>query len=242
MADEQTEETPSTDLERLLSETIEKINQDAISWDDLKALIAQDPAALPVPAPSLPAVITPAQRKALERLPEVFGKVSPAEVRAVEPQEITDLLDERQTLATIKGLVEARMTDGIRTIILNHNDKVFERDATEEQIKETPKDKEGHYIVGGKHPGTPGENDKQFSVETGKGTVVLDPNALQALAADEDEPWFTHKDYIAMTTQTRVFDEAKVMLLLKKKPNLVRAVQKATKRGHGRVSVYERKA
>ena len=241
MADEQTEgETPSTDLERLLGEAIEKINQ-GISWEDLREMVTQPAQAFTPAKVSPPATITKAERAALERLPDVFGQVVPTEVRALTPKEVDQLLDERRVLKTIEDMAKKRTSDGIRTTVLNHNDTVFTEGKDEAELKEADRTKDGHYVAGGKYPGE-GEDEQQFSVEVTKGKPALNPNTLKALAEDKDVEWFTHADYLAMTTQTRVFDEAKVMLLLKKKPELVRAVREATVRSNPTLTVIPRKA
>lgn len=240
MADEPVE-VPSTDVDEIIGQAIARINQDSISWEALKEMVTQPAKALEPAKISPPAQITKSEREALERLPDVFGVVVPTEVRALEPKEIDQLLSERQVLKTIKEMAAKRIDDGIRTTVLNHNDTLFAEGKSDEELAEADRTKDGHYVAPGKHPGE-GENGKQFSVEPTKGKAQMDPNALKALSEDPEVEWFTHEDYLAMTTQTRVFDEAKVMLLLKRKPELVRAVREATIRSNPTVAVWERKA
>jgi hypothetical protein len=239
MADEQ-QAAPSTDLERLLGQAIEKVKQDAISFDDLKELITQPASAfLPTPV-SPPAQITKKEREALERLSEVFGQVVPTEVRALEPKEIDQLLAERETLKTIEEMAKKRISDGIRTTVLNHNDTVFAEGKDEKDLAEADRTKDGHYVAPGKYPGE-GDREDAFAVTVTKGRPQIDPVALKALAEDENEPWFTHEDYLRWTTQTRVFDEAKVFLDLKKHPELVRALHHVTVRSNPTLTVQPRK-
>lgn len=221
--------------EALVRQVVAKIEDGAVSLSDLLKIVAAKPDPLPVPEHlPLPAQITPDQRKALERLPEVFGRVVPVERCSLQPVEVKALHVERETLDEIEKMA-AKRKEGIRTAVCNHLDVLFERTQAEE-AQAAPRDKDGHYVVAGKTP-IP-DSDKCFSREVRGGAVALSPALLQALVeAGELE----HDDYLAMTTQERVLDENKVMLRLKKKPNLVSVLAKATTVGHSTASLYVRK-
>lgn len=243
---EATEEDPSVALARTVSTVVAKINSGEI---DYKALLdALAPAAPEVPAPSkvpLPARITDDQRLALARLVGVFGQVTPAERRELQPVEVNALLDERRVLNTIEKMAAGRKDD-IRTVVLNHRDLVVEEAYDEEARAKVRRDKDGHYIVDGAVDGT-GTDPEHFKAESRQGTVSLDPSILEKLEGDPEleklmgRP-FTHDDYLALTRPVRVTDEAKTMLALRKDPALVFALRAATKRGTPSIAVTPRKA
>lgn len=180
--------------------------------------------------------LTEEQRRALERVDEVFGSVVPDTVRALEQAEVGRLLDERITLDIVKKMAASRIDD-IRDTILNHSDVV-----AEEAGEEAPVASNGHFARQARV--SSGQGDKEFSVEVRSGSVSMNPDTLKAMA-DDPEVDFTHEDYLACTTQTRVFDEHKAMLHLKAKaaerPGLVEALQNSTTEGAPSVAVYVRK-
>jgi len=99
---------------------------------------------------------------------------------------------------------------------------------------------QGYYILGGRRLGT-SDAPKQWSREVRQNAPSLNTVSLQALADNPDVD-FDHDDFLAMTTQTRVVDENKVMLALKKNPQLVVALQDAVVPGSKSASLYLRKA
>ncbi len=227
---------------------IRKVNEGAISFADLLKLVAPPPP--PEVAPAQPAPvpgITAEQRKALERVVEVFGKVVPTERRVLTVPEVGQLIEERMTLDAITDLAEKRK-EGIRTTVCNHLDLELEAEATKSGAELPHRDDKGHYVANGKarNPDQP----KQFSRETRGSSPTLDPEALRLLADDaglqaklaEAGITFTHADYLAMTRPVRVVDEAQVMLHLRKNPHLVHAIKLATTSKPSTASVYLRKA
>lgn len=248
-----TEDTAGQGLERVQA-AIAKVNEGGvISLNDLLKLVAP-PAPIPPPPadPPLPAVITAEQRDALDRLMEVFGVVVPETRRALTTPEVAALVKERVVLDSIEELATKRK-DGIRTAVCNHLDVGIEetaRTAQEagEDFEMPSRDEKGHYVAPGKLR-APGEA-KQFSREVRSGTVNVDPELLRKLADDptvraglaEAGVTFTHDDYLAMTTPKRVLDEAKVMILLRSRPELLHAIRLATKAGPKTAAVCMRKA
>lgn len=218
--------TPSSNVQR----AVEALRNGS---DDIKSILRdvaqpEDYEPSPTAPPSL--TLTDEQREALDRVAEVFGSVVPDEVRELTPAEIGLLLTERITLDTVKKMAAARI-DAIRDTVLNHSDMAGESE-------DAPIAKNGHRARTARI--SSGEGDKEFSVETRSGSVSIDLDALKALVED-DEVDFTHEDYLACTTQTRVFDEHKAMLLLKSKPEAVEAISRATVEGSPSVAVYVRK-
>lgn len=220
-----------------LDKAVAKVREGTISLDDLTDLLAPEPEAVETPEDlPTPATITDDERKALARVTDVFGSVVPAKRRKLKPSEVTALIDERDTLDTVEKMCSARKDD-IRTTILNHNDVLVEEEGLAEDLQ---RDKDGvHYIHKQSYNGD-GSTKRRFSVETRSGSANMNPSVLKALADDPEVEDFTHEDYLAMTEQTRVFDEHKAMLHLKKNPDLVKHIQRAVTKGHPSVSVYVR--
>lgn len=193
------------------------------------------PSRVPVPEHvPLPREITEDERAAIKALPEVFGSVTPTERRALTKDEASALLDERGVLKTVEDLISDRKA-AIRTAVLNHHDVLTESER--EDTSEIPREKDGHYAVKRRvHVGG-----QDFSVEPRAGSATLDPEALRALAEDPEVEDFTHDDYLAMTSPTRVFDEHKAMLLIKKRPDLLDHLAALVEPGTPSVSVQPRK-
>jgi hypothetical protein len=226
------------DEDPVLKTALAKLSE-GVAYKDLLAILAPKAAALAVPAEApLPAVITDQQKAALDRLPEVFGRVVPQERRALQPTEVSLLLEERATLKTIADMAKDREAD-IRTTVLNAHDVRLEESG--EDLSAVERDKDGHYIRKGEIRAEAGAS-QRFSVEARSGSATVNPDLLRQLAADENEPWFTHDDYLKMTTQTRVFDEEKTMIALRSRPDLLAALRYATTPGRGSVAVTPRKA
>ncbi len=195
----------------------------------------------PVP---LPTAITPDEKAALERLMDVYGSVVPSERRRLEPAEVSKALVERGVLKTVEAMVGRRISD-LNHIVLNHSDVEVDEGETDGLLTApdgTPfRNKDGHYIRKAKLPGDDPEITTQFSLETRNGSATLSAAALKEIADDPEKPWFTHEDYLAFTRQERVFDENKAMLVLRTRPELLRAIQEATTTSQPSVAVYERK-
>lgn len=232
-------QTPEqTELDTLVKSAVEQVNKGSLSMSDLLKALAPHPAEVVAPAEApVPVAITDEQRKAIDKVAEVFGKVVPTERRTLQPAEVTSLVEEKETLDALKKMAEARQ-ESLRTTIFNHLDIEVEEAGGAE---DADRDSRGHYAVKGEVQGTPGTA-KKFTREVRQNAPTLDAEALKALAEDPEFEGFTHEDYLAMTTQTRVVDENKVMLALKKNPSLVHAVAQATRPGNKTTSMFLRKA
>lgn len=233
--------TPSQDLDTLVKAAVEKINKGSMTMAQLlKALSPHAVGETPGGATPLPAIITDDERKALDRVVEVFGRVVPTERRMLQPAEVDALIEEKEVLDTVKKMAAKRLSDGgIRTTVFNHFDTEAEagEDFEPEQVE---CDATGHYLTDGEALGT-GNTGMRYTREVREGAPTLDAEALKALADDPDFEGFDHKDYLAMTAQVRLVDENKVMLALKKNPSLVMAIARATKPGKKTASLNLRK-
>ncbi len=215
----------------------------SVSLEDIVALLAPPDQSAPVPAkPAMPAAITDEQRQSLARVEEVFGSVVPTEVRALTNEEVGALLEERDVLAKVKTMAEKRM-DGIRTTVLNHLDEDLRASLDPGVIENLLTEKDGHLLppesteVAG-----PPESPTKFLVVPSTGSASFDQAKLKAMADDPDDDRIDAKDYLAMTTQVRVFDKPKALLAIRKKPSLLRAVAAATGRGTPTLTVRQNKA
>lgn len=235
------ETTPSTAVEPVIDPKIlDKVRTGSIAYTDLVKAVAPPPIKPPVASLIPPAIITPAQRDALKKLPDVFGSVVPEERRRLEVSEITKILEERGVLKIVEKLIESRVED-IRLTALNHSDVYVENTMKPDEIEELPRDKDGHYALKHKVMGD-GDADECISFEPSAGTSSCTAAALKALSEDPEYGDFTHADYLAMTEQVRVFDDHKAMLLLKKRPELVKVIRDATTTGSPSITVTPRKA
>ena len=187
--------------------------------------------------PEVPAIIklTEGDKIVLQQLPAVFGNVTVQERRELAPHEVKDLLDERAAIDQIaKKLDERKKT--IAIMVKNHCD--VEVDALPEDVRENLlRDEHGHYIL-------PGSIDcpdlgKRFTREVRENAPTITAEALLEISKDS-ESGFSHEDYLACTTQTRVVDEAKATLHFREHPEAIGAFARAMERGKRIVSVYIR--
>lgn len=207
-----------------IDKAIAAVKEKPLSLNEIAKIVAPPREAAKVPESiPLPAVISESQRKALEDLSHVYGQVVPAEKRALLPDEVRSLLTERRTLDEIEKLAKVRKDD-IRTTVFNHFDVEAEGAGIPEGAE---KDKDGHLILKGEVV-VPGEG--KFSRSVRSGSVSINPDKIKELGDDPEVEWITHEDYLACTTQVRVFDEEKAALLLRKKPELIRAIALASER------------
>lgn len=233
-------EPSTTELEATTRAVVDKINSGSLSMADLLKAVAPSPTKVKTPEHMpVSAVIPDEDRKAIERVLEVYGKVVPTERRELQPAEIDALIEEKQVLDRLKKMSERRLTEGVRPAIFNHLD--VEAEKADGFDPDSERDKDGHYLLGGEAPGT-GSTGSKYTREVRTASPSLDAEALKALSEDPDYPDFTHADYLAMTEQVRVIEESKVLLALKKNPNLIHAIAKATRPGSKSASLNLRKA
>jgi hypothetical protein len=239
-----TTDPESKALEAVPKEALDGVNTGSITWANLAKLLVRDRATETVPRPvklPIPARISEDQILAMKRLLEIFGSVVPTVRRALEPRERAALMEERQVIDTVAAMAETRK-DGIRTSVLNHLDVTKESDNGGQPL-ETSTDKDGHYLAADKDVVTAGDSGHVFSWETSRFEPEINLAKLKALAEDPETPDFTHADWLAMTEQTRVWDEHKTMAHLKKHPELLAIIARAAEPAKApRGALYVRKA
>jgi hypothetical protein len=222
------------ELEKVASDIVAAIRNGSISWNELlNALMTATPSSDDVVvAPLTP--ITQDHRDAIATLESVYGTVAPESRRTLDTQELAALHEERSVLKTVETMAKDRGNQ-IRTYILNHADILAEQDGLD---KTAAREKDGHYAAARRIPIDNTTSD--WSVEPRDGAASLDVNILKALADSDEADGFSHDDYIAMTKQTRVFDETKAMKVLADRPELVEVIKRATVRGKPSVTVTVR--
>lgn len=217
------------------------------------------PSTTAVPFPDLPKApeITAEDKRALLDLPKVFGQVVMDTPRTLAPNEIADLAKERSVVKRITSLLKGR-EEAIGEYIRTHVDS----EATAAGIgvpkdvvrggkvivEATPRDDAGHYILAAK--GNPtrvhieGTNE-DFSLEyrAGRsGTVTISGEDLLDLY---ESGQIDRADYLALTRETRVFDEDKARKACIDNPALLGVIAQVTRRtgaGSPGTSLYVRKA
>ncbi len=230
------------------------------SLGELFRLIRNTPEEFPVVLPSKQP-LTEEQLGALRTLPSIYGKVVPVERRDIQPVEVEELYRERKAIDAIQTALEKRKSD-IRTTVLNAMDVAFEEEVMAEilaefeanpeafedntpleerrrRLDEVSRDKDGHYVrpVRREIP----DSDQCFSWEVSEGSPTITAEGLKDLSEDAEVPLFTHEDYLAMTTQTRVFDEGKFIEHLKVRPELLSVLPRVTIPGRIMGSLFLRK-
>lgn len=160
--------------------------------------------------------MTDTERAALQRLPEVYGKVTPTKDRALNATELHDIVEEREVLDVILALCKKRKDESIRETLANHLDHVYE---VPEGAEPPPVDEKGHYQI--KHeipvPGT----DKKVQ------KTVSEPKPFLSMAAVQkahEDGLLDRKTYLAITKQPevpRVLDEDGLVKAIKRDPSLL---------------------
>jgi hypothetical protein len=265
--DNEAPEKPSPEdvaLEKAFGEVGPLIKDGIITWEDLAQKIAPQPEIIKAPE-KLPVArkVSDKLKLQVKKLPKVFGVVVPDKVRTLTEDEVIKLLDERDVLDDIADEM-AKRKDDIRTTVLNHFDakvreeRCLEADNdgfmcwqpkehdTDHRFQFVPVDKDGHFLPaseGEKWTEHAGSAEKKFSWERRVDSkATISPAILEALAEDPECEFISHDDYIAMTTQTRVFDKDKAMVAIQKNPKLLKAIAEATRAGSAGASFWTRKA
>ncbi len=229
--------TESRELELLVKAAIQEVNKGNITLKDVLVALSPAQKSAEITVLPIPQQITQEQRVAVERVPEVFGQVIPVERRELTSAEVNSLIEEKETLDELKKMADSRMGN-IRITVHNHMD--IEAEKADLIDDESLRSDQGYYILGGKLRGT-SDAPKQWSREVRQTSPSLDTASLRALEDDPDVD-FDHDDFLAMTTQIRMVDEHKVMMALKKNPQLVMALHAAVQPGSKSASLYLRKA
>jgi hypothetical protein len=218
-----------------------------LEWDDLVKEVAAPPEPVIIGKLPMPARITDDELAAIALLPDVYGSFVPTEIAKVSDKDMAKLLNEREILDRAIDPIQRRIED-IKLTARIHSDAAFADGDTDGVVMDadgkTPlRNGDGHIIRkarydGGKHNTT----GKAFSLEPRSGSPSINPEKLRQLAEDPDVPEITHEDYLAMTTQTRVFDGAKAMVYLRKHPELLSVLRRASSTTRPSMAVSVKKA
>lgn len=225
--------------------------------DALSALVVTVPesrvTAEAQPFPALPkhVPLTEELRRALNHLPEVFNSVEPKARRSLSQTEIDLLTIEQGILGLIGSAMAARM-EAVKETIRHHMDV----DAEEKGIAApkakvdsstgavivpaTPRDQSGHYLLAEeKHPHQVQAGPLSWSQERSAAAPKPSGAVLQQ-AYDAGE--IDREDYLAVTMQTRVFDQLGARALIRKDPARgLRVLRRITVAGKPKSSLYLRK-
>ena len=202
------------------------------------------PGSAMVPFPDVPAtpVLTKEHKDALAKLPKVFAKTLVEDRRSLATEEIAALYDERETVKTVMEVLNGRVdviNENVRTHVdVDHEERgiAVPKDHIRSGVvltEATPRDSSGHYIFASKGKPTrvniPGTNEA-FSLEyrAGRdGGVTIDSHHLLDLY---EEGEITREQYLALTSERRVFDEDKATKAIVKDPTLLEVIAKVTRR------------
>jgi hypothetical protein len=222
----------TTDLVPLLKKgRIALRNGEATLQQVVSGLVAPLPEEAVTLVPSVPRtrVLTDDDRKALAKLPKVFGQVVVEERRVLTGAEIATLHEEREVVKKVTEVLTGRV-DVINSNIRHHVDVAAEAEGLVDE--DTPRDKDGHYILASKGNPTrvpiPGTNE-DFSLEYRSGKdngVFIDSNDLLDLY---DDGKISREDYLALTREVRVFDEDKAAKAVLKDERLLEVIAMAAK-------------
>lgn len=158
------------------------------------------------------------------------------ERRTLVQAEIDQLNEERTQLDAMAKYIEARKA-AHRAMIFNHLDVALESSLDEDTSPPSSDDK-GHYIQAGEVFSSGGH---RFTRELRREAPVLTAEALRAVEESLPDDVFSHDDYLAVTTQVRVLDEEKALILMRTKPEIIQAFAAAATPGKTSASLYRRK-
>ena len=180
------------------------------------------------PTALVPIKITEEHRAALAAIVEQYGQVAPETPRLLTEAEQVALIKERDTIDTILGLLKKRKDESIREALANHLDRLAEIEAGGPEAAEAKygKDKHGHYTFKQDVP-VPG-TDKKIQGIVGEPKPVVSSTALYEAHERGD---LTREEYLAITKVPdvkRVFDEEKARAAIKKNPDLMFKIARAT--------------
>lgn len=184
----------------------------------LKGLASVDAqgAKAPVTLPKA-VVVTAEQRTALALLAEQTGKVEwPTERRELTEAEQAQFTELLESVKTVKALISDLEQKALRPALFNDLDRRLEAEGV--AGPDTPRDKSGFYLVEAQGKG--------FKRSYTAGTPSADVDVLQGLVA---EGLLDQADFLAVTRQTRVIDEAKFLRFVAKKPEKLGVLRRAVR-------------
>lgn len=226
------------------------------SLSSVAKILAEDiepaPAPQEFPAVPKPLVLTDKFKAALAALPDEFGAVQPTERKALTQAEIAALYIERENLKVVLETLSKREA-GIKEAIRNHADVEAETSGLavakpvygpdgEIVVEATPRDLSGHYILCAPQNPTriPVEGaNEEWSIEYTSGKTTLSGGELDVLFKNDE---ISREDYLALTVEKRVFDEAKASKAILAKPERLSIIKRITQKTGANTSLTVRKA
>jgi len=171
--------------------------------------------------PTAPAQVkfTDVLRKALKALPDLFGKVMPDEVRALDRHELKDLTDEDNAIVVIQAEL-AKRREAIKEAIRNHQDKAAEAAGLPEGTQRVAEGAaKGHWLLAsaGEPHRTPVDGYADcWQQQLVKGKVDVSGGDIFRLAK---EGLVTHAELLRCTSFVgRAFDEDKMNAFIRRDP------------------------
>lgn len=217
------EETPEDEAGRaaLVKSTAVLLGQGKVKLADIWAALTSPPVEGEKAdrTPAKPKPLTDPERAALSRLPKVYGVVAPDTVRLLTDEEAVAIVEERETIDLILGLLEKRKSGSIREALANHLDLLLEQMGDAEELAGYPVDDKGHYQTRQDVP-VPGTG-KKIQKTASEPKPNLSSAGVQEAFADGA---IDRKTYLSLTTMPEVerqLDEAKLTKAIKADPNLL---------------------
>jgi hypothetical protein len=216
-----TEATASTALDQAVAPGVLAMVRGDKPWtiSELSELLARPAAplkAVPVPDPVEQVPLTEGLLKALRHLPEVFGRVSPAEARRLEAAEVKALTEEVTAIDAVADEIGKRRT-AVQEMIRVHQDHLAREAGLPVTVVESGKAK-GHLLAA--QPGEPFEvavegYQEAWQQRYVKGKAELAGAALARLLRDGS---ITQAEFLGFTRATRVLDQGKMASWIRRNP------------------------
>jgi hypothetical protein len=184
------------------------------------------PEAEVTPKPVAPIKITDEHRAALTRIVEQYGLVAPETPRRLTLDEQVAIVEERETIDVILGLLAKRKDTSIREALANHLDRLAEEEAGGPEAARARHgvNKDGHYTVKQDVPVDGTTHKIQGIVGEPKPSI-----SNEALLSAYEKGDLTRAEYLSITRESlRVFDESKAREAIKKQPGLLFKIAKTT--------------
>lgn len=211
----------------------------ATSWSDVfraqQVAVQQAKEIKEAPLPQALAV-TPEESQALSAFEkQAKDLVLPQSRRALNEAELRGAVEFMQTVKTVKAAVERAEKKTLKPALFGHFDAKAKADGL---AKTSLRNSDGYLIAADDHSGAVAGLPMKAVREVRSGSVSLPADELASLEA---QGVITHEEFLSLTTQVRVTDDAKVVAACKKDPTLVERLSKATKSTSATVSLNLRK-
>lgn len=206
----------------------------AKSWADVvraaiaaeaKATQAEAAPVVETPLPK-PLVLSPEEEAALKAFAtQATNLTVPPNRRMMTTEELFSVNTFLATTKVVAKVVKRATEDTIKPAFHNHFDVKAEKDGVADPRTTPRHPKSGHYLLEDKTSGKVSGLKASAERELRGGTVSLTEEGLKGLV---DSGEISHQEYLAMTRQVRVVDEDAVLAAVKKNPELVQKLRKAT--------------